>query len=321
MKKQLSHKERFVRALKRQPIEGHVPHFELVFFLTAEKIGKLHPAQRIYSQWDQMSAEEQVWHIKDVAQTHVQIAEIYQHDAIFIHSPFSKFDATLRLVEEIKKLGNDQFFLILPSDPTFAVPDGDNMISFSVDMYENGGKLHDSSKKRTEKCAEQAEQLKREGLGDGFAMCADYCFNTNPFFSPEQFDEFIVPYLKETITQFHKLGFYAIKHTDGNIMPILSQMVDCGPDAIHSLDPQGGVLLSEVKKLYGDKVALIGNVNCGLLQTGSKADCEADIRRSLREGMDGWGYIFSTSNCVYTGLPLERYEMMHQIWREEGIYA
>ena len=36
--------------------------------------------------------------------------------------------------------------------------------------------------------------------------------------------------------------------------------------------------------------------------------------------MDGWGYIFCTSNCVYTGMPLERYELMNRIWWEEGIY-
>ena len=32
------------------------------------------------------------------------------------------------------------------------------------------------------------------------------------------------------------------------------------------------------------------------------------------------GYIFCTSNCAYTGLPLSRYEMMIDIWREYGNY-
>ena len=45
-----------------------------------------------------------------------------------------------------------------------------------------------------------------------------------------------------------------------------------------------------------------------------------DVRRALRDGMPGYGYIFSTSNTAYTGMPLERYELMHKIWREEGIY-
>ena len=67
-------------------------------------------------------------------------------------------------------------------------------------------------------------------------------------------------------------------------------------------------------------MTLIGNVNCGLLQTGTQEEADADVRRALRDGMPGYGYIFSTSNCVYTGLPLERYERMNRIWWEEGIY-
>lgn len=59
----------------------------------------------------------------------------------------------------------------------------------------------------------------------------------------------------------------SIKHTDGNIMPILKQMADCKPDAIHSIDSQGHVNLREVREIVRDKIALIGNVNCGLLQT------------------------------------------------------
>ncbi len=117
------------------------------------------------------------------------------------------------------------------------------------------------------------------------------------------------------------MGYYSIKHTDGNILPIVQQMADCKPDAIHSLDPQGGVSIPEVRRLIGDDIALIGNVNCGLLQTGTEEECKTDILRSLREGMErGYGYVFSTSNCAYTGLPLERYELMIELWKEYGNY-
>ena len=57
------------------------------------------------------------------------------------------------------------------------------------------------------------------------------------------------------------------------------------------------------------------------MQTGSDEECRADVLRSLREGMErGYGYIFSTSNCAYTGMPLERYEMMLELWRRHGSY-
>ena len=206
-------------------------------------------------------------------------------------------------------------------DPTFSIPDGEHMMEFTELLYEQPEKMKSQAQNALDNQIRFAENMmKHPGLLDGFALCSDYCFNTNPFFGPAIFEEFIAPYLSKAIDSYRSMGYFSIKHTDGNIMPILSQIIDCKPDALHSLDPQGGVDLAEVKRLYGERVCLIGNVNCGLLQTGSEEECVSDIRRSLRDGMTGYGYIFSTSNCVYTGMPLKRYELMNRIWWDEGIY-
>jgi len=211
---------------------------------------------------------------------------------------------------------------MLDRDPTFSMPDGNDMMEFTRRLYEDAEGLHEEAKRRTAECVFTAYALSTHpGLLDGLAMCADYCFNANPFFSRDMFAEFVAPYLKESVAAYHELGYQVIKHTDGNIMPIIDMLVDSGADALHSLDPQGGVDLAQVSREWGGKIALCGNVNCGLLQTGTPEECEADVRRSLREGMArGAGYVFCTSNCAYTGLPLERYELMNRIWREEGIY-
>ena len=79
--------------------------------------------------------------------------------------------------------------------------------------------------------------------------------------------------------------------------------------------------IAEVKRLAGDRLCLMGNVNCGLLQTGTDEEVIASARYALRPGMPGGGYIFSTSNCVFTGMDLERYHLIHRVWREEGIYV
>ena len=92
------------------------------------------------------------------------------------------------------------------------------------------------------------------------------------------------------------------------------------PDALHSLDPQGGVDIAEVKKRYGDRLCLIGNVNCGLMDTGTDAEVAASAEYALRHGMPGGGYVFSTSNCIYTGMPLEHYELILKIRHEKGVY-
>ena len=134
------------------------------------------------------------------------------------------------------------------------------------------------------------------------------------------FDDFVTPYLADLIRGYRSQGGYVIKHTDGNIMPILDRLLLGEPHALHSLDPQGGVDIAEVKRLVGDRVCLIGNVNCGLLDTGTEAECVASARYALKHGMPGGRYIFSTSNCIYTGMRLARYELILDVWRREGKY-
>lgn len=318
----MTHRERFIKTLKCEKIGGQVPTFELVFFLTMEAFGRVHPSHRFYEQWDQMSAREKDLHIRDMADLYIQTARRYDHSAIFIHPNPGGFENTLRLLEAIREKTGDEYFIMMHGDVTHSIPDGEHMIDFSVMMYEEPEKLNDQSRRWLDANVELAAKLDRHGhLLDGFALCSDYCFNTAPFFSPDMFDELIVPWLKQGIEEYHKLGYYCIKHTDGNIMPILKQIADCKPDAIHSLDPQGGVSIPEVRKIVGDDICLIGNVNCGLLQTGTEEEMEADVLRSLRQGMaNGRGYVFSTSNCAYTGLALERYEKMIGLWKKHGNY-
>ncbi len=317
----MTEKERFIKALKREPLTGHVPTFELVFYLTLEAVGKVHPDHRRYGQWSQMSESEKKLQISDMADSYLLVAEKYHHSAIFIHPNPGDFKNTVRLLETIREKSGDKYFLMMHGDPTYSMPNGDNMEEFTDKLYNDGESLKNNAELQLLYFMNLAEKMtKYPGLLDGFALCSDYCFNVNPFFTPEMFGEFITPYLKRVLDAYRSMGYYSIKHTDGNIMPIADQMVQCGPDALHSLDPQGGVDLKEMRRLYADKVCLIGNVNCGLLQTGSEEECIADVRRALRDGMAGYGYVFSTSNCAYTGLSLDRYELMNRIWWEEGVY-
>lgn len=317
----MTHREKFIKALKREPITGHVPHFELVFFLTMEALGKVHPTHRHFSQWGQMSDKERELQIEDAAFTYVESAKKYNHSAIFPQGSIADDKAYVDMLKKIKEISNGEYFIMVHGDGTFSIPAGDNMVEEAAMFYEEPEEMHALAQKRIDDSCNQIQMLLNEGAPiDGVALCSDYCFNDNPFLSPAMFSEFIAPYLAQQIERYHKMGLYVIKHTDGNIMPIVDQIVAAKPDALHSLDPQGGIDLKYMKETYGDKLCLIGNVNCGLLQTGTEDDVIADTMRALRDGMPGYGYIFSTSNCAYTGLSLKRYELMHKLWREHGIY-
>ncbi|MDD5349693.1 MAG: uroporphyrinogen decarboxylase family protein [Chthoniobacteraceae bacterium] len=313
-------RRRFISALERRPLTGRVPHFELVFFLTMEAFGKVHPSHRNYEQWLQMEERERELHRRDMADLYIATAERFEHSAIFLHPNPGSEEETMRLIDLIREKTGDRYFLLLHGDATFGIPAGGNVEEFSYRLADEPEQLKAEAAAEVEKALARAERLRAHGGLDGFGLCSDYCFNNGPFMSPGQFGEFVTPYLARLVRGCRDLGFYVIKHTDGNILPIVDQLVQTEPHALHSLDPQGGVDIAELKRCYGDRVCLIGNVHCGMMDAGTDEQVRESARYALRHGMPGGGYIFSTSNCIYTGMPLARYETMLKVWREEGNY-
>ena len=317
-------REKFIMALEGKQPPGRVPHFELVFYLTMEAFGRIHPLQRYYHQWNQMSPSERDLHICDISELYVATARKYEHSAIFCHKPPGwpsiRTDEVMSTLEMIRKISGMDYFLMVEGDATYALPKGDTMMEFVGELADNPQQIKDKAQHNVDKALRKAEALKKHGVLDGFALCSDYCFNNSPFLSPAMFDEFVTPYLVELIAGYRQMGFYAIKHTDGNIMPILDSLVSAKPHALHSLDPQGGVDIAEVKRLVGNKVCLIGNVNCALMDTGTDEEVIESASYALKHGMPDGGYIFSTSNCIYTGMDLRRYELMLDVWRKQGNY-
>ena len=313
-------RDRFIAALERRPLAGRVPHFELEFYLTMEAFGKLHPSHRYYPQWDQMEESERQLHRGDIADLYLAMAERFEHSAIHLHpSPYTA-EEMLRLIDLVREKSGDRYFLMIHGDATFGIPDGTHMSDFACRLVDEPEKIKQEATGMVRDALGRAERLAKHGGLDGFTLCADYCFNTGPFLSPALFSEFVAPYLAELIQGYRDLGFYTIKHTDGNIMPIIDQLVEAGPHALHSLDPQAGIDIAEVKRRYGARVCLIGNVNCGTLDTGTDEQVIESARYALEHGMPGGGYVFSTSNCIYTGMRLARYELMLDVWRREGNY-
>lgn len=227
-------RERFIAALERRPLTGRVPHFELVFYLTMEAFGKVHPEHRNYGQWLQMEERERERHRHDMADLYLATAERYEHSAIFIHVNPPTTEELLRLVALIREKSGDRYFLMAHGDATFSVPSGAEMEAFVGRIADEPETLKAEAAQRVREALDRAAQLRRPGGLDGFALCADYCFNTGPFLSPSMFSEFVTPYLEELTRGYREMDYYVIKHMDGNILPILDQLAQTHPHALHS---------------------------------------------------------------------------------------
>ena len=149
----------------------------------------------------------------------------------------------------------------------------------------------------------------------------DFAGDTGPLMSPEHFRRLFYPGLCRVMRGFKELGLLVIKHTDGMLWPIIDMIVDSGIDCLDPLDPVAGMDLAEVKRRYGDRIALKGNVDCSRLMTfGSPAEVVKATREALCAGAPGGGYILSSSNSIHSSVKPENYLAMLRTVQEHGGY-
>lgn len=156
---------------------------------------------------------------------------------------------------------------------------------------------------------------------DAIVSGDDYAAHTGPVMSPRHFQEFILPYLRRSIAVAHDLSVPYVKHTDGNIWPLLDSMVEAGIDAIDPLEPAAGMDIGQVKRRYGDRIAVVGNVDCtDLLPHASLAEVEEAVKETIAKASPGGGHILASSNSIHPAVRPENYRAMVQAARRWGIY-
>lgn len=309
----MTHKERAIKALNREQPD-YVPTFELEYQLADKVFGRDFLTE---GDLKGLFGKQRERAIIENAEYMVYVYSQLGYSIIPIHYLSEKH--MIKTAKYINKMTNNGFLLTTHGDGTFAIPDGDGMLDFVYKIADDPDGVKKEARKMAHKAIEKNKRMRDAGI-DSFILCSDYCFNSGPFLSPAMFEEFIQPYLYDIIDSIRKDGAYAIKHTDGNIMPILQNLVDCRPHALHSLDPMAGVDIKEVKALVGDKVALCGNVHCAHLQTGTDEQVLESCRYAMGNGKKGGGYIFCTSNVPFRGMPVERYQMVLDFWNKNKYY-
>jgi uroporphyrinogen decarboxylase len=69
--------------------------------------------------------------------------------------------------------------------------------------------------------------------------------------------------------------------------------------------------LGDMKARYGDRVCLMGNVDCGnLLSYGTREEVSKAVQDCLRKAGKGGGYICMSSNTIHGAVNPENYVEM-----------
>ncbi len=301
-------KQRIEAALQFKETD-RAPHFEVMFELEDIAFNKHFPDR---NSWASMSPKEKDRAVHQCMEIYRLIVDTYQWDALSVYWPWSDPDGIRAAKQEFK----DEILIGgMCGTGVWSIEVVTDWVEFSLNLFEKPDVIHEKAVLMCNQALDTIDTLAEAGA-DFIYMPNDIAFNTNPFISPDHFAEFVTPYWKKQVDRVKEHGLYAFIHTDGMIMPVLDQLLDLGAHCLQSIDPMAGMDIAEVKKRTYGKLALMGNVQCSLLQDGPDEAIKESALYALSHGCPGGGYIFSTSNTIFPGLPLKNYEYMLDVFHE-----
>ena len=142
--------------------------------------------------------------------------------------------------------------------------------------------------------------------------------------SPALFDKYALGFLKKIARMCRQAGVATMAHSCGKQAYMVKQCVEqTDLDCINPLEvpPMGDCDLGELKRLYGGKIALMGNLHTtDVMLRGSVADVERAAKQAIDDAAAGGGFILSTGDQCGRDTPDENIHKLVEVCRTYGRY-
>jgi len=150
----------------------------------------------------------------------------------------------------------------------------------------------------------------------------DLADKNGPIYNPEIFRKFLMPKYEKIMEVCRTLGLFYVFRSDGNTKPFWDMwFLEIGFDGYGEIDKSAGIELKELKEKYGNKITLVGNVDCAnTLVYGSKEDIYKEVGKCIKDAAEGGGYILTSSNSIHYNIPAKNFIYMVEAARKYGKY-
>lgn len=136
----------------------------------------------------------------------------------------------------------------------------------------------------------------------------DFASYEGPMYSPQVFDDLMLPRLKQIadIAEAHD-GYYLFA-SDGNLWPVADSLFgQSGVHGFYEIDRRAGMDLSRLRREFPD-LTLVGNINSHTMHLGTREEVVEEALSCLQEAKRSRGIIVGVSNYFVPGTPIENVE-------------
>lgn len=152
-----------------------------------------------------------------------------------------------------------------------------------------------------------------------FAAIDDIAYTEGLMISAEILRENLFPWYKKMGEICNKKNIPFIYHSDGKIWEIIEDLLDCGFNAIHPIEPKA-MSIEEVNDKYKGRLCLLGNIEMDTLIRGSEEDVKKLVLKNLKNIAPSGFYACGASNTITTPMPIANVKAMVDTVRKYGSY-
>jgi len=181
---------------------------------------------------------------------------------------------------------------------------------FNIAQYKDPELIHDMAAHWeyyiTESLRDAVETLKDRI--DMVFWWEDMAEKHGPLMSPKLYKEYCLPHYKKMTSWLRKNKIDRIMmDSDGNINPMIDLIVDAGITGLWPLEVNCNMSATEVKKKYGEKLFLIGNLDKRELAKGGEA-MRKEVDSKVPALKQIGGYIPSADHLIHVEFGLEKFK-------------
>lgn len=151
---------------------------------------------------------------------------------------------------------------------------------------------------------------------DDIFVHEDMAGKSGPMFGPNQINDFFKPYYSKVWEAAKSYGAKVFSlDSDGDVSPIIGDLIDCGINSIHPMEPVGGNDIVELRKKFGNKISFKGGIDKFALLKGPEA-VKKELEYRLDPVLRGGGTIFALDHRIPNGVDINTYRYYVNLGRE-----
>jgi uroporphyrinogen decarboxylase len=189
--------------------------------------------------------------------------------------------------------------------------------TFSLAIFENPELVRSLNDKLGKLVLSMFEYFAQSDAVDAIWYSDDIAFTEGLLVSPDTLQLYFFPWLRKIGALARRYGKPLLYHTDGLLWDVFDEIIDCGVDAIHPIEPKA-MDIADVKQRFGDKLCLLGNIDVDTLARGTKEAIRNKVRKNIETvGFNG-GYCVGSGNSIPEYVLYENYIALLNASREFG---